>query len=258
MKRIEIKNIEFSYEDKKILNGFNCELNAGELVGILGANGSGKSTLLKLITGFYKKENGKILYDGEEQEKIKIERLSKKISLITQKANQNLRFTVKELLELGRVPHIKNHLKGLERKDYDIIENVIKELNLKKFLKRDVKSLSVGEFQKVLLGRALIQEGKAIFLDEPTSALDINHALDFLEILRKKIKEKNLIGVLVIHDINLAALFCDRIIFLKDGKNYIEGIANTILNEKNLLAVYGFIPKLIKDNENIYVLPKRS
>lgn len=258
MKKIKIENLEFSFDTKKILDGFSCELKAGELVGILGANGSGKSTLLKIITGFYKKQNGNIFFDDKKQESIEIENLSKKISLITQKATQNLRFTVRELLELGRVPHIKNPLKGLEKKDYEIVDEIIRELKLEEFLKRDIKSLSGGEFQKVLLGRALIQEGKAIFLDEPTSALDINHALDFLEILKRKIKEMNLIGVIVIHDINLATLFCDKIIFLKNGKNYIEGIGKEILTKENLLAVYGFVPELIEKDKNIYVLPKRS
>lgn len=258
MKKIKVENVDFSFENKKVLNGFNCEFNSGELVGILGANGSGKSTLLKIIIGFYKKKAGEIWFDNEKQENFKIEELAKKISLITQRANQNLRFSVKELLELGRVPHIKNPLKGLDEKDYKIISDVIKELKLHNFLERDIKSLSGGEFQKILLGRALIQEGKAIFLDEPTSALDMNHALDFLEILKRKIVEKKMIGVIVIHDINLATIFCDRIVFIKDGKNFKEGKGKELLTKENLLSVYGFTPELIEKDKNIYVLPKRS
>nr|WP_307775254.1 ABC transporter ATP-binding protein [uncultured Cetobacterium sp.] len=258
MKEIRVEGIEYAYDKKKILKGIDLKFKPGELVGILGANGCGKSTLLKIMMGFFKAEKGDIYLDDKNLKNYSPLDFSRKVSFITQKSTQNINFTVLELLRLGRVPHIKNSFKGLDREDEIIVQNVIKELELEEFVSRDISSLSGGEFQKILLGRAFVQQGEAIFLDEPTSALDINHSLEFLEKLVEKIKKENLIGIIVIHDINLASLFCDRLYFIKDGKIKYSGTPRDVINNKTLEDVYGFIPKIIEDKGEKYILPTRS
>ncbi|MEG0068927.1 ABC transporter ATP-binding protein [Cetobacterium sp.] len=258
MKKIELQNLKYSYGENQILKDINYEFNSGELVGILGANGCGKSTLLKIMMGFLKKENGQIYLDEKKQEEFSILDFSKKVSFITQKSNQNINFSVLELLKLGRVPHIKNNFKGLEEEDHQIVKEVIEELMLQEFLYRDVNSLSGGEFQKILLGRAFVQKGEVIFLDEPTSALDMNHSLELLSLLLKKIKEEQLIGVIVIHDINLASLFCDKIVFIKDGKIKYSGVPKEVIKEEILKDVYGFNPEVLETKDGIFVLPKKE
>ena len=258
MKSLKLKNLRYSYGDYQILNNISYNFFPGELVGILGANGCGKSTLLKVIMGFLEKEGGEIYLDNLEVEKFSRKEFAKKISFIAQKSNQNLNFTVLEILKLGRVPHIKNSFKGLDLEDEEIIDKVIKKLNLQEYLNRDIKSLSGGEFQRILLGRAFIQNSEVILLDEPTSALDVNYSLEFLELLKEEIKTKSLIGVIVIHDINLASLFCDKILFIKDGKIPISGEPKDVIKKEWLEKVYNFTPEILNLENNIYVLPKRG
>lgn len=258
MESLKLKNLKYSYGDYKILNDISYNFFPGELVGILGANGCGKSTLLKVIMGFLEKEEGEIYLDNLEVEKFSRKEFAKKISFIAQKSNQNLNFTVLEILKLGRVPHIKNSFKGLDLEDDKIIDEVIKKLNLQEYLNRDIKSLSGGEFQRVLLGRAFIQNSEVILLDEPTSALDINYSLEFLELLKEEIKAKSLVGIIVIHDINLASLFCDKILFIKDGKIPISGKPKDVIKKEWLEKVYNFTPEILNLENDIYVLPKRG
>ena len=258
MGSLKLKNLSYSYGDNEILKDINYEFLPGELIGILGANGCGKSTLLKVIMGFLEKEKGDISLNNLDVKILSRRDFAKKVSFIAQKSSQNLNFTVLEVLKLGRVPHLKNSFKGLDKEDEKIIEDVIKKLNLQDYVNRDIKSLSGGEFQRVLLGRAFIQEGEVILLDEPTSALDINFSLEFLELLKERVKNKNLIGIIVIHDINLASLFCDKILFIKDGEISISGKPKEVIKKEWLKKIYDFAPEVLDLNGNIYVLPKRE
>ncbi|MGL4632982.1 MAG: ABC transporter ATP-binding protein [Cetobacterium sp.] len=257
MNSLELKKIKYSYTDKDILKDINYKFFEGELVGILGANGCGKSTLLKVIMGFLDKENGEILLNEKNVNDYSRKEFAKKVAFITQHSSQNLNFTVLETLRLGRVPHIKNSFKGLDLEDEEIVQSVIKLLNLEGFLNRDINTLSGGEFQRVLLGRAFIQEGDVLLLDEPTSALDINYSLEFLELLKERILKRKLIGLIVIHDINLASIFCDKIIFIKDGKIAFSGKPKDVIKKKTLEEVYRFKPVVLEVDNEIYVLPKR-
>ena len=129
--------------------------------------------------------------------------------------------TVEDVIYMGRVAHMKNSWAGFGESDNKIVDNIIKILKLEKFRKRPAFSLSGGEFQRVLLARALVQEPEILLLDEPTSALDINYALEIMRLTSHFVKEGKLTGIMVLHDLNLAAMYCDNIIFLKDGKKYL-------------------------------------
>ncbi|WP_448820295.1 ABC transporter ATP-binding protein [Cetobacterium sp.] len=258
MKILKLKNLKYSYGNCEVLSDISYNFFPGELVGILGANGCGKSTLLKVIMGFLEKEKGEIFLDNLEAERLSRKEFAKRISFIAQKSNQNLNFTVLEVLKLGRVPHMKNSFKGLNLEDDKIVDGVVKKLNLQNYLNRDIKSLSGGEFQRVLLGRAFIQHSEVILLDEPTSALDINYSLEFLELLKEEIRIKKMIGIIVIHDINLASLFCDKILFIKDGKIATSGKPKEVIKKEWLEKIYNFTPKILNLENDIYVLPKRG
>ncbi|MEG0840669.1 MAG: ABC transporter ATP-binding protein [Cetobacterium sp.] len=235
----------------------DASFSRGKLTGILGPNGCGKSTLLKLILGYYSFQNGEISLEGKDIKNYTSKELSKKISFVPQGGIHKMSFSVKEFLSLGRIPHIQNHFKGLQEKDEKIIEGIVKELELEKFRERKVSTLSGGEYQRVLLGRALIQEGDVLLLDEPTSALDMNHAIEFLEILSEKIKKGNLTGIIVIHDLNLASLFCDEIIFINEGQVGFSGKPKEVLEEDILEKIYGFKSKILKVGDIPYIFPQR-
>lgn len=254
---IKIKNLNFSYGSKKIFQGINLNFKKNRLIGILGPNGCGKSTLLKNILGYLQSESGDIYIDEILTLTLSQKEKAKLISLVPQKSQLISAMTVEEFVLLGRLPHLQNSWSGYSRKDIEISQYHIKKLNLEKFLHRKAITLSGGEFQRVLLARALTQETKVILLDEPTSALDLNHALDLMQNIRNNIIENGLTAIAVLHDLNLAAMFCDEIVMLKDGKVHTQGTPKEVLIRENLKAVYDLEAEVCYTDNNIpYIIPK--
>lgn len=257
MNIIEVKKLNFSYGKCQILNEIDLEIKEKKITGILGPNGCGKSTLLKNILGFFKHTSGEIFIDGKNSSQYTQREKSKIISLVPQKSSLSSLMSVEEFIMLGRIPHLKNTWNGYEKKDRDIAFYYAKELGVEKFWDRKAPTLSGGEFQKVLLARALTQETKVILLDEPTSALDLNHALDLMSKIKKNVMNRELTAVTVLHDLNLASMFCDEIIMLKNGKVFAKGSPQEIINKENLRNVYNLECDIFFTEENIpYIIPK--
>lgn len=257
MNIIEIKNLNFSYGSCKILNGINLEIKKEKITGILGPNGCGKSTLLKNILGFFRQNSGDIFLNKKLSTLYTQKEKSKIISLVPQKSSLTSLMSVEEFIMLGRIPHLKNSWSGYEKKDKEIARYYAKELGVDRFLERKAPTLSGGEFQKVLLARALTQETKIILLDEPTSALDLNHALELMNKLRENVRKRKITAVAVLHDLNLAAMFCDDIIMLKNGKVFTKGTPQEVINKENLKDVYNLECDIFYTKENIpYIIPK--
>ena len=219
MALLEVKNIRMCYHSLKTeteaIKDVSFDVNDKDFLSILGPSGCGKSTLLKVIMGFLEKSRGKIYLSNMDVEELSRKEFAKKVAFIAQKSSQNLNFTVLEVLKLGRVPHIKNSFKGLDIEDEKVVNEIVEKLNLQRYLNRDIKSLSGGEFQRVLLGRAFIQNSQVILLDEPTSALDINYSLEFLELLKERVKTKKVVGIIVIHDITWPLYFVIKYFLLR-------------------------------------------
>lgn len=253
---ILIKNLNFSYGDKKILKNINLHIKKGRLTGILGPNGCGKSTLLKNILGALKSESGDILFDNTSQKEFSRNELAKIISLVPQKSNLSSPLSVDDFVLMGRLPHLKSSWSGYSKSDITIKNSVLENLKLSHFKDRVALNLSGGEFQRVLLARSLTQEPKILLLDEPTSALDINHAIELLIEVKKLIKKECITGVIVLHDLNLASLFCDELVIMKNGNIVSQGTPNEVLNESTLLEIYNLHSKIIRDqNEKLYIVP---
>lgn len=254
---INIKNLTFSYGDKQILRGIDLEISEKKLTGVLGPNGCGKSTLLKNILGYLKNENGKIIIDEKDSTTYSQREKAKVISFVPQKSHLISGISVEEFILMGRLPHLNSSWNGYSKYDKEIAKKYIHELDLEKFSKREAITLSGGEFQRVLLARALTQESKIILLDEPTSSLDLNHALELMDKVKENAVKKNLTAVAVLHDLNLASMFCDEIIMLKDGKVYCKGTPKEIFTSENLKAVYNLECTIFYTEEKIpYVVPK--
>lgn len=256
MNVIKIEDLRFSYGKREILKGINLNISRKKLTGILGPNGCGKTTLLKNILGYLKEETGKIILNGKISDEYTQKEKARLMSFVPQKSQLMSGMTVEEFALMGRLPHLKNSWDGYSAEDKKIMYDYLKELKLDNFAERQAITLSGGEFQRVLLARALTQEPEIILLDEPTSALDLNHALELMNMVKVAVYKKDLTAVTVLHDLNLAAMFCDEIIMLKDGKVFCKGTPKETITKENLRIVYDLECDIIISNDKPYVIPK--
>lgn len=256
MPAIKINNLNFSYGNKQILKNMSLEIERKKITGILGPNGCGKSTLLKNILGYVNKNNESIeIFQKKEKDYTQKEK-AKIMALVPQKSNLLSPMSVIDFVTMGRLPHLKNSWEGYSKKDINIAFETLKILGLENFSERIALSLSGGEFQRVLLARALTQEPKILLLDEPTSALDLNHAVDLMGRVKKLVKNHDITAVAVLHDLNLASMFCDELFLVKDGKIAYKGTPKEVLTEKILEEVYQLKSKIIYDeNDKPYIIP---
>lgn len=253
---INIEKLNYSYGKKEVLKELSLDIDENKLTGIIGPNGCGKSTLAKNIIKYIngKFESFKIM-DTDIRE-LSHKKIAQLISYIPQKSTIISNISVFDYVLLGRFPLLKNSWDNYSEKDYEIVENNINLLNIKELRDRNVETLSGGELQKALLARALAQEAKILLLDEPTSALDLNNAVEFMKILKNISIKKEMSVVIIIHDLNLASLFCDSLIILKDGKFIEKGSPKEVINEENIKSVYNLECKVCyNENDKPYIIP---
>ena len=184
-------------------------------------------------------------------------KIAQLISYIPQKSIIIPNISVFDYVLLGRFPLLKNSWDNYSEQDYEIVEKNINLLNIRELKDRNIETLSGGELQKALLARALAQEAKILLLDEPTSALDLNNAVEFMKILKNISIKKNISVIIIIHDLNLASLFCDSLIILKDGRFIEKGSPKEVINEENIKSVYNLDCKVCyNENDKPYIIPK--
>lgn len=253
---IKINNLNFSYGNKQILKNINMNITEGKLIGILGPNGCGKSTLLKNILGYVNRNTDSIEIFGKKEKEYTQKEKARIMALVPQKSSLMSAMTVEDFVVMGRLPHLKNNWVGYGHEDMEKSRKILKILGLEKFTKRIALSLSGGEFQRVLLARALTQEPKILLLDEPTSALDLNHAVDLMDRVQKLVKNHSITSVVVLHDLNLASMFCEEIYLMKEGNIKYIGSPKEIFTKEILKEVYDLNCKIIYDEKGKpYVLP---
>lgn len=253
---IEIKNLNFSYGARHILKNLSLNIKKNEITGIIGPNGCGKSTLAKNIIKYLKGNYESLKVDSKDLKTISSKDLSKLISYIPQKTNVISNVNVFDFILLGRFPLLKNSWDFYSKKDYEIVEENISLLKIENLRDRFIESLSGGELQKVLLAKALSQEAKILLLDEPTSALDLNNAVEFMKILKYVSLKKDITPIIIIHDLNLASLFCDSLVILKDGEFISQGVPNEIITRENMKRVYNLDCTILQStNGKPYISP---
>ncbi len=236
---LKVENLTFSYHKghknlKTLVENVSFNVDKGEFVGIIGPNGSGKSTVLKNIYRALIPDSGLILLDGENLTKMSYKKSAKKMAVVGQELDLNFDFLVEEIVAMGRNPH-KKLFDIDDENDKEIINNALVSLGIEDMAKRSYLNLSGGEKQRVIIARAIAQESKFLILDEPTNHLDISYQMQIFEL----IKSLNVTVLSAIHDLNLAALFCDRLIVLKDGKIILEGTPDEVLTSENIYKIYG-------------------
>jgi iron complex transport system ATP-binding protein len=235
---LDAKNVTLCLRDKTILSDVSFKVSSGEFFVIIGPNGAGKTSLLKVLSGFYKTDEGSISINGRDLFSYSRRHLSQILSIVPQQIEVGFPFTVAETVIMGRTPHLG--LLGLEsREDYRIAEEAMEFTDIGHLADRKLFQLSGGELQRVIIARAICQQPEIILLDEPTTALDPAHQLKIMDLMEKFRKEHNITVIMVSHDLNLASMYGERIILLKDGKVVETGEPGKVLDEKLLEDTYG-------------------
>ena len=231
---IKTDNTQVSFGPKTILNAISLDIRNKEFVGIIGPNGSGKSTFLKCLYRVLKPNNGKIFFDGTEMSSLSHRDTALKMAVVAQHSTVNFDFSVLEMVLMGRSPY-KGLLDRDKIDDYEIARHALSQVGLSDFESRNFNTLSGGEQQRVILARALAQRTECLVLDEPTNHLDIKYQLELMTI----VKRLDATVVSAIHDLNLAAIYCDRLIALKDGSVVCTGPPHEVLTEETIRHIYG-------------------
>lgn len=242
--KITAENIKVSFDAKEILKGVSIEAPQKEFVGIIGPNGSGKSTLLKCIYRILKADEGAVYLNDEELYSMSVRSSAKKMAVVAQHNYYNFEFSVREVVLMGRSPH-KRALERDNARDYEIVEEALGTVGMQEFADRAFSTLSGGEQQRVILARALAQQTPALILDEPTNHLDITHQLRLMSL----VKELNVTVISAIHDLNIAAAYCDRIYALKSGRIVGCGTPGEVLTTEFIREIYEVETEITQDSQ---------
>lgn len=231
---LELRDLDFSYSEQKVLKKVSFSLDGGKLLGIVGPNGSGKTTLLKCINNLLAPDCGEIIVKGVKLSHLNKREVAKKMGFVPQTEEPVFPSTVFDLVLTGRTPHSSWRPSSA---DLSVVSDILRELGLDELALRDVNSLSGGQFRKVLIARGFAQEPELLLLDEPMASLDLCHQLEVLNMLQEWLTKSRGAAV-TFHDLNLAAKYCDELIILKEGSVFANG-GPEILTRDVIEPVYG-------------------
>ena len=252
---LSFNSFSTGYKKSKIINNISFKLNNKEWIGIIGSNGSGKSTLLKGTLKFIPILSGDIKLDDISIRNYSRNSLSKKIAYLPQQLNNNLNISVEELVSLGRSPYKKFWDLDFNNKDLNIVKKAIEITNIEKLKNKCINELSGGQIQRAYLAMTIAQNPKILLLDEPTTFLDINYQIKFLESLKQLIKNSGISIITVLHDINLAARFCDRIAIFKNGKLLDINTPRKVLTEFNFKKAFNIDSYILNTPVGLQLFP---
>ncbi len=235
---IEVENLSFGYTQSEILKGLSFEVMSGAFVGIAGPNGAGKTTLLNLLCGLLSYKAGSIKIDAARIESYSVKKLAQKIAVVRQEFVPVFDFCVAEMVSMARTPYLGTF--GFESKaDKEIVAEALEMTDTAHFASRPLAELSGGERQRVFIARALAQSTAILLLDEPTSFLDLKHQVAIYDLLKAAQLERGKTIVVVTHDINLAAQYCDEILLLGADSSYHTGKAEDVFSPEQIEKVFG-------------------
>ncbi len=235
---LKLENISLGYGKQNILTDINLSANRGEMLGVIGPNGSGKSTMIKGICRLLTPQTGRVLIDEQDVSQISRIELARLIAVVPQTPNLPDTFTAFEIVLMGRTPHL-GRFRFEGRTDFEIAWKAMETTNTQVIAERRMDEISGGQKQLLTIARALAQEPKLILLDEPTAHLDINYQTETLDFVRGLCINQDLAAIAVLHDLNLAAQYCDRLALLSNGRIHAEGPPHDVITEKNIKEVYG-------------------
>ena len=233
----DLDRVGFAYGQEAVLGDISLSLEPGRFYGLLGPNGSGKTTLLDLLFGHKKPSRGHISLQGRDIGTYSQRQLARQMALVPQTDQINFPFAVQEVVAMGRYPHL-SRFQALSPQDMDLVDEVMDQAGIGHLRSRPVTALSGGEKQRVIFARALAQATPILLLDEATSNLDIKHGLQLMGLTRDLVHSQGLTVVAVFQDLNLAAAFCHRLIFLRHGRVYTWGPTEEVLTSQTLGEVF--------------------
>ncbi|MBW0769241.1 ATP-binding cassette domain-containing protein [Mammaliicoccus lentus] len=242
---IKVEGLTKAYQNNKVVDEVDIEIETGKITSFIGPNGAGKSTVLAMVSRLIEKDNGSIKIDNHDISSMKSNDLAKKLSILKQTNHTELKITVRQLVSFGRFPYSKGKLK---KEDHKMIDKALEYLGLTEIQGKYLGELSGGQRQRAYIAMTIAQDTDYILLDEPLNNLDMKYSVQIMKILRRLVKEMNKTIVLVIHDINFASCYSDRIIAIKEGKVEIAGSKDDVIEEPVLSGIYDLDIKIEEIN----------
>jgi iron complex transport system ATP-binding protein len=238
MIELEMRQVSLDYGHHPVMEDVTFKVSPGEMVGLIGPNGSGKSTIIKALSHLIQPKSGKVLVAGRNIKEIPRRELSCLVGVVPQLPLLPSSFTAFEIVLMGRNPHL-GLFQAETKHDWDLTRQAMVKTSTAKLANRYVNELSGGEIQSLLIARVLVQETEAILLDEPTANLDIGRQAEVLELIKNLCRENSLTVLAAIHDLNLAAQYCDRLILIHEKHIYSQGKPAEVITDENIKHVYG-------------------
>ena len=234
---IRLDGVWFAYDKNPVLRDLTLSVGEGEVVGLLGPNGSGKSTTLRLLTGALEPQRGSVDVWDRARRSYGRRELAQQVALVPQELQVTFDFLAQDLVMMGRAPYV-HWLRGEREDDRTMTRRAMAEVGIRDLALRPYRELSGGEKQRVVLAMALAQDAKILLLDEPTHNLDIRHQSGLFDLVRRINQDRGVTVLAVVHDVNLASLYCDRVVLLRDGRVMEEGPPNAVITVDNLRRCY--------------------
>ncbi|MBP2001861.1 iron complex transport system ATP-binding protein [Paenibacillus shirakamiensis] len=239
--------LAFGYTTESIVQDLSLDVREGEWLGIVGPNGSGKSTVLRMLARLASPRSGEVQLDGHNLKRLSTKHIAQRMTMLAQVQEAALDITVRDLVRRGRHPHLKWY-EECRGEQEDIVDWALQVTKMELLQHRSLLMLSGGERQRAWLAMAMAQTPKILLLDEPTTYLDIAHQLELMELIRQLNQDQGLTVVMVLHDLNQAARYCDRLIAVKQGAIVQEGTPSEIFQPSFFREVFGIEARIFDDN----------
>jgi iron complex transport system ATP-binding protein len=242
---VELRGVSVEYGERCVVDAVDLRIQPGELVCLLGPNGAGKSTLLRTVTGTLRPATGTVLIDRIPLPEHDRSALARRMAVVPGEATVAFPIRVEELVALGRIPY-EHPLLGARATDRVAVAQAVERVGIGHLVGRDVRELSLGERQLVVLAMTVAQGARLLLLDEPTVHLDLRHQVDVMELLRDLAHNDGVTVVAVLHDMTLASHFFDRMVLINEGRLVADGPADQVLSASRVREVFGVDPKLVR------------